>query len=294
MSACTVRARAKLNLTLEIIGTREDGYHLLRSVMQKIELADTLSLSSLPASAASHLITAEPTSCPQGRDNIVYTAVDAWTRATGSTGRFHVHIDKRIPLEAGLAGGSADAAAVLRVLNANAADNERLNDESLLALAAGIGADVPFCLSGVTSLCEGIGDAMTPLAPLPPLPVIVLKGLHPVSTKEAFSAWDRLPAKPLKDRAAHLAVPDALRTGITAAAVSDFNDFLPVQQPSSDYRLLQDAVRHLNPCFAGLSGSGPTFFLIFPNESTCEAGVRRLARMFSPERLIQTHLAVSV
>lgn len=186
----TISAHAKINLTLQITGRRNDGYHTLKSVMQSVSLHDivtvTMDNSGLPIS-----VSCTDAKIPCGSGNIAYKAAEAFFAAAGfeNTG-IHIHIVKNIPSEAGLGGGSADGAAVIAALDR--LYHTDLSEEKLCEIGAKVGADVPFCIKGGTVLCEGIGEIMTALPPLPKCTIVIGKGGRGVSTKEAYAAIDRI------------------------------------------------------------------------------------------------------
>ena len=156
-----VEAQAKLNLTFEVLGKRDDGYHEVKTVMQTVGLSDVISLVHWPTLRVD---------CDSrelsGEANLVWKAAQALARSRGIQARARIHIQKRIPVAMGLGGGSSDAAAALRALNdlwETGATQEELGE-----IAAGIGSDVSFFLTGGTALAEGRGEIVSPLPPLPP------------------------------------------------------------------------------------------------------------------------------
>ena len=203
MKEFTEGAFAKVNLTLDVLDKREDGYHNLRSIMQTVSLHDDVHVTVgcegwqvhcyreiLPPDAAE---TTEPelVTCglPQDRDNLVWKAAEAFYARTGKTPEgLEIFINKRIPLEAGLGGGSADAAAVLRALNR--AYDSPLSIPALCELGAQVGSDVPFCVMGGTALVEGRGELLTRLSPAPEFFLVVCKPDFSVSTPELYQALD--------------------------------------------------------------------------------------------------------
>jgi len=172
-------APAKVNLTLDVLGRRNDGYHDLCSIMASINLYDAITLSV----AHEFALTWEGScAAPPQEKNTAYLAAKAFYEQTGRWCR--IHINKRIPIEAGLGGGSADAAAVLRGMQRLVGG---VDDKSLFAIARSIGADVPFCLMGGCALAEGIGEKLTPL-PSPTLHLLLLKGTGGISTPALFNS----------------------------------------------------------------------------------------------------------
>ena len=159
-------ANAKINLTLDILRKREDGYHELQMVMQAVTLADQLTVA--PAKGPEGDAVADLRFLPTGNKNLAQVAAAVFRQATGLGGEVDVSIRKRVPVCAGLAGGSADAAAVLRAMNA--LTGAGLSLEELARIGARAGSDVPFCVLGGTALAEGRGERLTPQPPQPPRP----------------------------------------------------------------------------------------------------------------------------
>lgn len=181
-------AYAKINLTLDITGKRADGYHTLRSIFQSVTLCDRVSLTRL-SDGKIHISSDNP-ALPCWEDNTIHRAAQAFFAATGIVNcGVSFHLEKRIPWQAGLGGGSADAAAALCLLNR--CFSAALSDKELARIGVTIGADVPFCLLRGTALAEGIGEKLTPLSPLPPCYIVLCKPVVGVDTKEAYQEIDR-------------------------------------------------------------------------------------------------------
>lgn len=180
----TVIAYAKINLFLDITGKLADGYHLLETVMQSVDLADIVSVEL----GDEITVSCSDPEIPENEGNICYKAAELFYRLLGHRGGADIYIDKRIPHGAGLGGGSADAAAVLRGLNK--LHNKPFDEETLLKLAAKTGADVPFCMVGGTKLCHGIGDKMTNIEPYPERNFLIVKPSFNCDTKAAYADYD--------------------------------------------------------------------------------------------------------
>ena len=175
-------ARAKINLTLDILRRREDGYHDMQMVMQSVTLADRLTVT--PARGAEGQAASDLRFLPTGNKNLAQVAAAAFREAVGLGGEVDVDIQKRVPVCAGLAGGSADAAAVLRAMNR--LSGAGLSPDRLAEIGARAGSDVPFCVLGGTALAEGRGERLTPLPPLPPCRIVICKPPFSVSTPQLF------------------------------------------------------------------------------------------------------------
>lgn len=180
----TLIAHAKLNLFLDITGKLADGYHLLETVMQSVDLSDILTVELTDEIS----VNCSDPDIPEDEDNICYKAAELFYTLLGRKGGADIYIDKRIPHGAGLGGGSADAAATLRGLNR--LHGKPFDDAALLKLAAKTGADVPFCLVGGTKLCRGIGDVMTDEKPYPARDFLIVKPGFSCDTKAAYADYD--------------------------------------------------------------------------------------------------------
>ena len=180
----TKEAYAKINLTLDVVGKRGDGYHLLETVMQTVSLCDTVKLEKADGIA----ITCSDAKVPVDERNTCHKASRVFFERTGISGGARIDIEKHIPSEAGLGGGSSDAAAVLCLLNE--VYDAKLSYSELEELAAKVGADVPFLIRGGTAVCRGIGEDMKRLAGLPEKWVLLVKPDFGVSTPEAYKMFD--------------------------------------------------------------------------------------------------------
>ena len=252
-----VRARAKVNLDLRVLGRREDGYHELRTIFQTLALHDTLWFSRTSGPFA---ITATHPDVPVDHANIVWKAARALWRARGSAGEPHgisVRIVKRIPVEAGLGGGSSDAAAALVALNR--LWDVKLGPPDLFDLASSLGSDVPFFLVGGAALGTGRGEVLYPLPDLPPMPVVLARPREGVSTAQAY-AW-YASATRHTTRLQRLSVP------WPPGSLNVRNDFEPVV-----FRHVPAAARLRRALIDGgselamLSGSGSVVFGVFASE----------------------------
>ncbi|BAF58277.1 4-diphosphocytidyl-2C-methyl-D-erythritol 2-phosphate synthase [Pelotomaculum thermopropionicum SI] len=181
----TALARAKINLTLDVLGKRPDGYHEVEMVMQSIELHDRLEFR--PCAAGGISLAVEGADLPPGKENLVYRAAELLRAAGGVRAGAEIRLKKAIPVAAGLGGGSADAAAALVALNEMW--NTGFSPAGLMELAEQLGSDVPFGLMGGTALARGRGERLERLFPCPPLGLVLVKPPFGVSTAEVYRAF---------------------------------------------------------------------------------------------------------
>ncbi|MDR1001966.1 MAG: 4-(cytidine 5'-diphospho)-2-C-methyl-D-erythritol kinase [Oscillospiraceae bacterium] len=276
-----INAYAKINLFLDITGRREDGYHLLYSVMQSVGLCDTVEISETTSGAVE--LSCSDCRIPSGEKNIAHKAAREFISAFSPDFKgLKIYIEKRIPSEAGLAGGSADAAAVLvgldRLYGAN------IPESRLCELGATIGADVPFCIVGGTMLCEGIGDRLTPVAPLPDCFLLLCKPPVGVSTKAAYEAADNCRAS----------IAPSDREGFMAALQSaDIARIAPRLRNVFEEALKLPEIEGIKECMlrcgaegACMTGSGSCVFGIFSSEDKAKECERVLSETYSEVFLV--------
>lgn len=205
MREISLLANAKLNLYLDITGRREDGYHLLETVMQSVDLCDIVTIrpggSEIRVSCSDPLI-------PEDEGNICFRAAKAYFDEIKESGGADIRIEKRIPHGAGLGGGSADAAAVLNGLNCLYGSSVR--GERLAELGAEVGADVPFCMAGGTKLCRGIGEELHDTEPLPERVYLIVMPDFECDTKGAYRRYDEASAEKMAKKGG---IEDFLRSG---------------------------------------------------------------------------------
>jgi 4-diphosphocytidyl-2-C-methyl-D-erythritol kinase len=265
------RAYAKVNLDLRVLGTRADGYHELRTVFQSIALHDTLLLVGRPGSFTMKCRVA---AVPLDETNLVWRAAAALWSAMGRTGEprdVAVSIDKQIPLQAGLGGGSANAAAALYALATIwGAPASLVRD-----VAPRIGADVPFFLSGGTALGLGRGEEIYPLVDLPTHWVVIVQPPYGVSTAEAYAWYD-------EDRAAGLREPrepQILPVPWPTRAAQMINDLEPpVVRRHPEIGALKGLLRESGAVAAAMSGSGSAVFGLFRTQSAASRALKPVSR----------------
>lgn len=276
MKSITKSAYAKINLHLDITGVMPNGYHSVNNVMQSISLCDTVTLNE--RSDSDFTVACSNGSVPTAGDNLAIKAALAFRERTGSQMGADIFIDKHIPMAAGLAGGSADAAAVL--LGMNELCGLPLSIESLCEIGGGLGADVPFCVKGGTAFADGKGDILRPFPSMPDCTLVVACGGEGVSTPEAFGTLDKLynsfVSEVFYTPRDISALKNAMESGeIERVAKSIYNIF---EQPIISVRPVAANLRRImlssGAIGAMMSGSGPSVFGIFKDEnfalSACE------------------------
>lgn len=281
-----LQAFAKLNLTLDVLGRREDGYHDMCMVMQSITLSDTLRLR--PGSQEGIQIRTNAGFLPDGEDNLASKAARAFWDARGETPYpLEIEIDKRIPVCAGMAGGSSDAAAVLRGLNAQA--GTPCSPMELAKIGERVGSDVPYCVVGGTALAEGRGEILTPLAPLPPCWIVVCKPDFPISTPALFRKIDEVEIQGRPDTAGMLKALEAGDLyGVAKRLYNVFEDALEGTQ-KAEVEAIKATLLRCGALGAAMSGSGPTAFGLFDDAEKAKQAYAALSGQYR-----ETHLTQSV
>ncbi len=255
----TEKAYAKINLYLDVLGKREDGYHNILSVMTEVRSDSFYDTVTVSKSESRSMTSTDPT-LTVGEDNLCLKAANAFFNALGTRDGCFIELEKHLPREAGLGGGSSDAAAVLRALN-GLYDGVFTTDE-LCKIGARIGADVPFCVVGGTMLAEGIGEILSPFPSLPECHIVISGGVGKVSTPEAYRVIDNTPPSARGDI-------EALRTAMENGDLAMIGKHL--------YNRFEDTLpscREVKKCFIEnsalgtlMSGSGSAVFGLFDTEN---------------------------
>lgn len=267
----SLKALAKINLGLDVVRRREDGYHEVRMIMQTIQLYDRLDIKRTQEPGIQ--IQTNLSFLPVNENNLIYKAAKLLMDEFSITDGVSVKLDKRIPVAAGMAGGSTDAAAML--IGVNRLFSLGLTKRQLMERGVQIGADVPYCIMRGTALAEGIGEALSPLPPMVKCPVLIAKPSISVSTKFVYQNLklddttihpdidrliDDIKAKNLHDIAAHMG--NVLET----VTIPNY----PVIDEIKKHMLSNGAVG------AMMSGSGPTVFGMFDDEDTAKKAYKAM------------------
>ena len=280
-----VKAFAKLNLTLDVLGKRPDGYHDMKMVMQSINLCDDITVEDNGGQGIR--VSSNLGFLPTNEKNLAVAATLRFYESLGKEPRsIDLTLKKSIPVCAGMAGGSSDAAAVLRALNGM--EGNPYTPVELAKVGEKVGSDVPYCVLGTTALAEGRGEVLTTLPSLPKCWVVVCKPDFPVSTPELFGKIDRCKVRCRPDTAGMLKALEAgdLK-GVARRMYNVFEDVLPPRQRS---RVL-DIKNTLIQCGAlgaNMSGTGPTAFGLFPDEDAARGAYEQLKEQYKETYLAQT------
>lgn len=285
MPSVVVRAPAKLNLTLDVLGKREDGYHEMKMVMQSVSLSDTLTLTQEEGEGI--FLSANLGFLPLDGRNLAFKAAQELQRSTGvKLGRLSIEMKKQIPVCAGTAGGSSDAAAVLRGLNELLGLG--LSIDELAEIGKKVGSDVPYCVLGGTALAEGRGERITPLLALPACHVVMVKPDFPVSTPQLFAKLGERKVRCHPDTAGMLTAIE--RGDLNAVAHRLYNVFEEVLPPKRRERVeeLKRALLDGGALGSCMTGTGPTVFGIFDRQDLAEQTHRNLKKHIRETFLVQT------
>ena len=271
MKQATYRSYAKINLTLDVLGRLDNGYHEVKMVMQTVSLADSVTVETLDSKEIK--ISSNLPYLPTGPENLAYKAAEMFFEETGVDGGASIKLQKRIPVGAGLAGGSSNCAVVLQTLNR--LYDTGLSTRRLCQMGEKLGADVPYCILGGTRLAEGIGEKLSPLPKMPYCHILLVKPAFSISTKTVYEKIDSHNdyRRPDTDT-----VIEGLKSrSISTIAIGMGNVLEEVSL--NDYPVLQELKEQLisfGAVAAQMSGSGPTVFGIFTDRGRAEAAKSQL------------------
>ncbi|WP_419742240.1 4-(cytidine 5'-diphospho)-2-C-methyl-D-erythritol kinase [Paraclostridium dentum] len=262
MNSIDLKSRAKVNLSIDVLGKREDGYHLVEMIMQTIDLYDKLKITEIEENSI--LIKSNSLDIPLNEDNIMYKAVNLLKNQFNIEKGIEISIEKNIPVAAGMAGGSSNAAAVL--VGLNKLWNLGLSENELKDIGLKLGADVPFCITGGSALAEGIGEKLTNIKGLPEdLNILVCKPNIFVSTKEVYQS---LNMDKVKRRPQNKELIDALQKEdvkfISENMVNVLEEVTSLKY--SEIGQIEDIMIKNKALGSMMSGSGPTVFGLFDNK----------------------------
>ncbi len=262
MNSISVNAYAKINLGLDVLRRRPDGYHDVSMIMQSLDLHDTITISKTDLKEIT--ISTNLPYLPSNQDNLVYKAASLFFKTLGIEEGLTITLEKKIPVAAGLAGGSSDAAATL--IGLNQLYHAGRSSEELKSLAVKIGADVPYCITLGTALSQGIGEVLSPLPPMPSCSILLVKPDISVSTKYVYEHLK------LDASVSHPDIPamiEALSRRDLYTLAKTMDNILQTVT-IKEYPIIsdiKDKMKELGALTALMSGSGPTVFGIYPNRN---------------------------
>jgi 4-diphosphocytidyl-2-C-methyl-D-erythritol kinase len=276
------RSYAKINLTLDVLGKRPNGYHDVEMIMQTVSLFD---LVIVDKSHGNIVINTNLKYLPTNEKNIAYKAAQMFFKRTGIRGGVRIMIHKNIPVAAGLAGGSGNGAVVLHAMNM--LFNAGLSIDELCEMGAELGADIPYCLVGGTQLAQGIGEILTPLSPMKKTSVLIVK--PPINVATA-SIYEQIDSAPIEKRPETQKIIDALNNGDVRFIAENLCNVMeavtekmyPVVGGIKKKMLINGAVG------AVMSGSGPSVFGIFDDEEKAKLSHDSFAHQYKDVFLVKT------
>ncbi len=284
-NAITVNAYAKINFALDVLGCRDDGYHDVSMIMQTVELHDIVNVKKIDSENI--LIKSTSDKVPNDNTNLAYKAADIIRKNYCIKSGIMIEIDKNIPIAAGLAGGSSDAAAVIKAMNILFDLN--LSIDELCLNAKNIGADVPFCIIGNTALAEGIGEVLTPFKSGLDCFVLLAKPNLSVSTAQIYKAFDlkKVKKKPNINKMINFIVSGDLdgACGLLSNVLESVT--IPLYPIVGD---IKKELLSLNSKGVLMSGSGPTVFALFNNEDDCKFAELKIKEKFNLKEVYTTKL----
>ena len=277
MNSISLKSRAKINLSIDVIGKREDGYHIVEMIMQTIDLYDDIKLKELEEDNI--IIKSECSYIPLNEDNIVYKAAKLIKEKMDIKKGIEIFIKKNIPVAAGMAGGSSNAAAVL--VGLNELWKLGLSKDELRDLGLKLGADVPFCIEGGTALAEGIGEKQTNIKGInKDVNILVCKPDIFVSTKEVYQSLD---IKNIEKRPDNKLLKEKLKNDDIVSVSNNMVNVLEevTSKKYSDIKVIEDIIAKNGAMGTMMSGSGPTVFGFFDNEEKAKRARVELLENYS-------------
>ena len=277
-----MKAYAKVNISLDIVGKRDDGYHLLRMIMQNIDLYDEIIVAK---NNKDIIIECNKNYVPTDSRNLAYKAAIAFKERYNIAEGVKIKIFKNIPVSAGLAGGSTDAATVLKIMNKLFEVNA--SDEELMELGLKLGADVPYCIKGGTALCEGIGEIITPLNPFKNKIIVLVKPSFGVSTKEVYKNFNMEKVKKHPETEELIKAMDEDNLRYVAYNMKNLLENVTLKK----HKVLIDLKEEMNKYGAinsMMSGSGPTVFAFFDDMLKAQKCFEKMKEKYNEVFLTRT------
>lgn len=280
MEELIIESYGKVNLALDILYKRDDGYHEISSIMQRINLKDKLIFKDRKEGI---IIESNDQRVPRDFTNLVHKAWKTLREITGINRGIHIYIEKNIPIAAGLAGGSSNGAATLQALNT--LWDLRLSDRELMDIGVGLGADIPFCIMGGTALAQGIGERLKGISPFSNRHILLCNPDIEISTKYAYSKVD-----PNGKRLNIEKIIKCIESGDTRCVAENMGNKMeiPIIEEYPIIQDIKDTMIKNGALGAIMSGSGPTVFGIFQCEDDIIKAERELSKQFKRVYICKT------
>ena len=284
MKSIELKSRAKINLSIDVLGKREDGYHLVEMIMQTIDLYDIINITENDIDEIN--INSNSLDIPLNKNNIVYKAAEVLKERFNIKSGINIFIQKNIPVAAGMAGGSCNAAAVL--VGLNKLWNLKLSEKQLQEIGLTLGADVPFCISGNAALAQGIGEELTYIKGLPKdTSILVCKPNLFVSTKDVYQGLD---LDNIKDRPDNKLLIKCLEEGNIKLLSENMVNVLESVTSKMHEEILdiEKIMLDNNALGSMMSGSGPTVFGLFEKEEDAIKGKEKLLKKYNQVYVVRS------
>lgn len=277
-----IKAYAKINLGLDVIKRLPNGYHQVKMILQTVDIYDSLTLERTDSGIT---LTTDSKELSADRDNLIYRAAELMREKYHFTEGIHIHLEKKIPIAAGMAGGSSDAAATMKGISRLLGLEAPL--PQLMEYGVSIGADVPYCILGGTALAEGIGDILTALPPAPDCFILVAKPDISVSTKYVY---EHLDVPGLKFHPDIDGMKAAIESGSLQGILDRMGNVLETVTISAHpvINTIKQRMRDLGAVNSLMSGSGPTVFGIFLDEQAAQTAGRQLLAQALAQQIFVT------
>ncbi|MFL0250519.1 4-(cytidine 5'-diphospho)-2-C-methyl-D-erythritol kinase [Clostridium neuense] len=277
-----IKAYAKINILLDIVGIKENGYHLLEMIMQSIDLYDLIDVDKIEKGIK---MKSNKSYIPTNNKNIAYKAAELFMNTYGISEGVSINIYKNIPTSAGLGGGSADGAAVLKAMRK--IFNVNVSDKELEKLGAKIGADVPFCINGGTAFCKGIGEVIMPIRKFQNKILVVVKPKFGVSTKWVYNEYDNLNnvKKPKTEKILNAVKNDDLK--LVSTEMANVLEAVTISKYGIIDKIKKDMLR-LGALGAMMSGSGPSVFGFFEDSLSAQKCFESMKENYSETFITRT------
>ena len=275
-----INAHAKINIVLNIVGKRSDGYHDVDMIMQTVSLCDIINVEKI----FSGIEISGTGSLPYDETNLAYRAAKLFFDISGKRGGCKIHLEKHIPVCAGMAGGSSDAAAVLKALNT--LYGKPLSAKVLSKISAKLGADVPYCIQGGTARATGIGDMLTPIAPIKKSTVLIVKPPISVSTPWAYKSLNHSELLHPDTEGAVRAIESGDMEALYSLMGNSFEASVFTAYP--EIAEIKKRMLELGAKASLMSGSGSAVFAIFDDENPAKAAYKEFSQKYTDVFLTET------